>query len=685
MINTLLYLGLTLAAVAGAERLRTSPYQNGFGIPCTTADMIRDCQEGKCVPTGRYVSVCSLCKPGKIPLNGVCVNESTASDYGDISVCQKNDATNPTHCISCSKNGSSNKYFLFYGGCYLTTSWPGNSYCLEASNGVCTKCNTNNKMIFINRNTSAPEKCILCSDHIGFGGSKGIQGCADCMDRAADSSSSSVDIQCLRCKTYGTAPIDDTCTLVGPHTCSDGYCTRCYKTHIFHLGGCFSRGGTKAEAICATANQFEIGNYSACKACVKTDEAPDQGNCKKHSERSKCTKDSAGHCSNCLHGNPINVFLFYGGCYEISEMPGGLICNATSKGLCTSTVNGSGVFLNSNGCYFCNDTANGGISSCDNCSLESGSMVCKVCKSGTYRSPDSKQCLTECTHPLKKYCSNDICICECEVGYHLSGGACVPCHESCGLCTGPTENDCEICATGWYWKYDKNDHLTCVGVDGCGDGFYADRAESACLQCEINDCRTCAKPDETVLCTGCTAGYISLNETACVASCTGENVEASSNGAKRCTCQDGYKRSSDKSTCVLMHPCPPDTSGCSRCDSAGYCMRCENANYVVQLNRKDCQEGCPPNSAAMFGPVCVCNDGSVLTDGACVVVTRRSAAATSTIAAVVAVAVVIVAVLVGVLCWYFLRNKNKGRPSRRARSVSSLSESIGLMGSADNF
>ena len=114
-------------------------------------------------------------------------------------------------------------------------------------------------------------------------------------------------------------------------------------------------------------------------------------------------------------------------------------------------------------------------------------------------------------------------------------------------------------------------------------------------------------------------------------------------------------------------------------------MRCENANDVVQLNRKDCQEGCPPNSAAMFGPVCVCNEGSALTDGACVVVTRRSAAATSTIAAVVAVAVVIVAVLIGVLCWYFLRNKNKGRPSRRARSVSSLSESIGLMGSADNF
>lgn len=682
MINTLLYLSLSSAANVETEPLRNSPYQNGFGISCSSSVMIADCQQMKCLPTGRYITVCSLCRTGLVPINGVCVNQTTAHDYGDISVCQKNDETNPTHCISCSKNGSSNNYFLFYGGCYLATRWPGNSYCLSASNGVCTSCNTNAKMVFTNPNTTAQEKCILCSDNIGFGGSKGIQGCADCMNR---NSAGSTDIQCLRCKAYDTAPIDDACIPFGRHICADGHCTRCYKTHIFHLGGCFTRGGPRAEAVCASNNQFEIGDYSACKACVNTSEAPDQGNCKKHSEQNKCTKSSTGSCSDCLHSNPGSTFLFYGGCYDATDVPGRLICSTSSGGSCTSVVNNSGVYLNGRACYFCNDTANGGISNCLTCSYESNAVVCSRCGSGTARSLDGRECLSDCVFPLRKYCSNDVCICECEVGHYLSGNTCLACHESCAFCTGPSADQCEACTQGWLWRYDENNHLTCVGVDGCGDGFYPDVAESACMPCDINRCKTCVK-QSNVLCTECSTGYISLNETVCVDSCAGEYMEPSATGARRCICQEGYTKNADSSRCVPVHPCPSDTSGCSRCDSAGYCMKCTNTDHVIQLGRKSCTSECPLNSSPLYEYICVCNEGSVLTNGTCTIVPTTTSGVpvtTMIIAIAVIVIVVIVGVLVGVLCWYFLRNKRKR--SIRPRTVSKMSESMGLVGSVDDF
>lgn len=98
------------------------------------------------------------------------------------------------------------------------------------------------------------------------------------------------------------------------------------------------------------------------------------------------------------------------------------------------------------------------------------SNVCSACHSLCYScsGPSQEQC-TGCNNPYKLKFQPDtqtsvgICVPHCGKPFFESMGGddnnfCVKCHESCEICTGPTENECYRChetCSNCYGYYNK--------------------------------------------------------------------------------------------------------------------------------------------------------------------------------------------------------------------------------------
>lgn len=120
--------------------------------------------------------MCTRCVSGYVPINGVCQPYPGSAS----SVRIPEEAESSIRCIKCKPNEN---VFLFYGGCYtVDRSAVGGQICSRASNGRCVECNvsTHGAYVFTNPNETAEERCIACSDSIGFSGYGGVLECYSC-------------------------------------------------------------------------------------------------------------------------------------------------------------------------------------------------------------------------------------------------------------------------------------------------------------------------------------------------------------------------------------------------------------------------------------------------------------------------------------------------------------------------
>lgn len=352
-------------------------YHNGFGIACKGYQS--DCAQDKCIFIGR-VNVCTQCKPSFVPINGKCVKYPNT----DSSMCVPDDPSSPTRCIKCNSDKNA---FLFYGGCYtLGRNERGSDICLKASGGNCVECkegtvdDDNREYVFTNPDINAAERCILCSDSIGFGRYKGVDNCLNCMRPI----NSNVDVAlCFKCNSIDLAPIDYQCKEKGPHTCRNCQCTACYKTHLSYHYGCYNKNSVTGLSICAKDNQYELDDVTICTKCSNSLYAPRNGACTViNNDMSvedaffECTKDeSRGRCTGCLASG--SSFHFYGGCYDRSSGIGAKLCSEIKQGKCKEWNDGFEFIFKKIGKadtnrYLCGSTIDGGVPGCATCKYDSG-------------------------------------------------------------------------------------------------------------------------------------------------------------------------------------------------------------------------------------------------------------------------------------------------------------------------
>ena len=680
---TVLLLGVFSASQAGDG---STPYENSYYVPCTGNKP--DCVEGKCVMLSRGVTLCTECKSGKVPINGACFGKDDSSSV-DISVCTSKDTSNSgkrcTACTGGSSNGGST-YFLFYGGCYNKTEWPGTNICKTVSSGMCTGCNTGHGVVFQNADSTASEKCILCGDSVGFNGKAGIADCATCvlLDSASPptNTASTAAVQCTACVANDKAPIDGQCTTIGSNKCENGYCTHCVKDYVYHKGGCYSKT-SKGNEICAEANQFEIDGYSACKQCVNSSEIPHNGNCRPASELGSCNKDAnSGKCTACSSKpSNRNIFFYEGGCYTTNDLLGRTICTVASGGVCTTCNEENGYFKKDSTCQRCNDSSGGGIENCATCTPRSdgSGFVCTGCNNNKSAALDGSSCVDSCPLPATSNCSNGICACKCGTGTYPSGASCLQCDPACSDCTGSGPSNCVACASGKYIKTDESGVKTCVDPSGCGNGYYADPEKLQCLRCGITSCKTCDPVGGSLKCTECSSGYLSLDGSSCSPQCAGPNQKPDANG--RCVCVDGFQPDAS-GTCVATNTCPPQNSGCSSCNAVGKCLSCSDSAQSIQPGRRSCAATCPEGSQPI-GTFCTCIDGYALQGDACVSRSQR-ASSSSTVIAVSVVVVLLVVAAAALACWFVLRRRRRG-PRGASGRKRGADEHVELMETVDEF
>jgi hypothetical protein len=95
----------------------------------------------------------------------------------------------------------------------------------------------------------------------------------------------------------------------------------------------------------------------------------------------------------------------------------------------------------------------------------------------------------------------------------LTNPICLPCHFSCGACTGLTAAECTTCASG-YVRNSAN--TSCVAQ--CPLGEYRDDTTKKCSACNTN-CASCTGPSSQA-CSSCAGGLILTLGKECASSCT---------------------------------------------------------------------------------------------------------------------------------------------------------------------
>ena len=529
---------------------RAAQYKNSYHVPCTEDQS--DCVKDRCVVFGQGVTLCTECTSKKVPINGRCIGTNDPDSLIESDVCTQEDGSGDgKRCKSCNDQNGDTDIFLFYGGCYSKTEWPGSHICKTVSGGTCSECETEYRYVFTNTGKDATEKCILCSDSVGFNSKVGIAGCATCVlsesTSPSTSTASAATVQCTACSADDKAPIDDQCVNAGANRCKSGYCTHCAVGYIYHRGGCYSKnnGGNK---VCAEANQFEIAGYSACRRCANSSEVPHNGNCIPMDGLHNCKKDTSdGKCAACDQGLPDRtVFLYEGGCYSTADPVGSTICTEAFNGRCTSCNKARGYYIKGLECGSCAAA----ITDCASCVPRysmSDKPICVGCNNGKYAAVDGTSCDASCPQPTASACTGGLCRCSCGAGSYLNTttNSCTPCDPACTDCTGSGADECISCASERYIKYGDS-VKACVDPSGCGDGYYANSDNHICTPCGISSCRACSRSGSGVKCTACSSGYLSVDGSSCSSECNGPNQTKDGSGS--CVCVNGYALESG--TCI---------------------------------------------------------------------------------------------------------------------------------------
>ncbi|EET02150.1 VSP [Giardia duodenalis ATCC 50581] len=379
-----------------------------------------------------------------------------------------------------------------------------------------------------------------------------------------------------------------------------------------------------------------VGEVEVCTECKNTGNVPINGQCTTVANAANCKKVGGGEldpnaqtCGQCTDA----YFLYKGGCYQIGQSPGSLICAdkqaSGTTGTCKACVEG----------YFTVSSATATQDSCVAC----GDENCATCTEGTTPQKCSKcKAAGEKLYLKKESSGTGTCVsaveCTAAGSYFPDSTSdpkeCKACEATCATCAGAAASQCTSCKTDKpYLKKDSptNPAGTCVAADGCGDGSYADTSSKECKACH-GDCAACTGALETD-CTSCqeSSKYLKVLDAEngsgqCVApsACTGTHFPVTDD--KKCyLCNTANKGGvTDCQTCskpeatVVCSACTTDTnkpnvagSACVACSVAN-CASCDNANVCAL-----CTNGQPPAGGAC--PSCADKNCADCTggDGAC--------------------------------------------------------------------
>ncbi|KAJ8782291.1 hypothetical protein J1605_010270 [Eschrichtius robustus] len=147
--------------------------------------------------------------------------------------------------------------------------------------------------------------------------------------------------------------------------------------------------------------------------------------------------------------------------------------------------------------------------------------VCKHCPEMCQDCIHEKTC-KECMPESFLY--KDTCHQSCPSHFYADARHCVPCHEDCLECSGPSMDDCDVCAEASLVLYDGQ----CL--EECPEGTYFEKETKVCKDCH-KSCRTCSSSGA---CTTCQEGLRVNNHGGCVPHTECAAVEYWDEGALTC-------------------------------------------------------------------------------------------------------------------------------------------------------
>ena len=230
---------------------------------------------------------------------------------------------------------------------------------------------------------------------------------------------------------------------------------------------------------------------------------------------------------------------------------------------------------------------------------------CEACSLGFYLQPNFPTCINSC--PTGYWKDDD-------------SNKCKICHNSCSVCTGPNNNQCSSCNSGAFLRPSST---TCAS--GCIPGYWGDTSSNTCVQCNTS-CSGCTGPNNNQ-CSTCNSGYfLQPSGTGCLDSCPNgcwgntdsHTCESCNTACSICTgpsdtqcsaCNSGYflQPAPDDTSCLTTcqtgywkdttnHVCTPCNAACEACLDGTHtqCSSCNSGFFLQPLpSTSTCLDFCP--------------------------------------------------------------------------------------------
>ncbi|XP_058866401.1 proprotein convertase subtilisin/kexin type 5-like [Acipenser ruthenus] len=566
---------------------------------------------------------CHLCEEDFFFSENECVETCNMGFYGD----EESEACQPCHqtcktcggpnfddCESCPGDQElvNRKCGDLIKSCPIGSFWSAYQKC-EKCNRLCKTCTAEKICTSCKkgRYLTAHQSCVITCPEKTFANLENgkcevcAQGCAEC-SKEKNNCQKCLDIpkhplylyegKCLSKCPSGYFEDAETCTKCIPECKACKYdstrCQACHQDYVLYQNRCMT-----------TCPDKYFSEEGLCKRCT-----PGCKKCDKHGICSECNNHFFLHLKVCVDKCPVDFYedtqsqtcsRCHSDCAE---------CDGPDPDECVSCADSSAVLYGGQCFQECPDSTYHDMDTgdCQDCD-----RTCQTCKGSS-----SSDCITCIKGMVKNKQGHCVTHWDCPLSsYQDKSGACRLCHKSCHLCTGPTQHECLSCTESHYLLnntclvqcpdgYYKDEdgwrcvpcHSSCGTCSGqyecsrsCDTGYYFNASTEGCLRCHPN-CKVCVGSEHTD-CVTCQRNYFFLR----------------AQGRCYFSCPEGYYKNSDEHTCVRCHPtCKTcKEKGALKCDSChsgfhnsnGICVsECLTGEYAVtedpEVVCKPCDDSC---------------------------------------------------------------------------------------------